>query len=357
MRDILGLSGGALIALVSLILQPWTPLWYGGMLLAGILFVASASHLIYARLRSRRKASKNLIARAPQPPSSRVERKSAPEAIEAFAERALLEERDQWKEKFEKSYVASDEAEKEIRKLEDSGASGPDDIARLEQWRRRLRVHSMGQRIAGDELRRAWDAIRDDIEAKLRSGSLVAKGFRSPHAAGASEIDIEASEWRVLSLDNVESKAMRKGGDEIIYVGVAIGRSDVGTDDAEGRKPLWKALAHVRNAINDSDSKACYPAARAALRQAALDGAIHIYGHKSDRPMGEGGNYSMVSTLIPQLYWETADIGPLATDAQFADRFDCLTFPHRMSAGKFGAEINLYTKCTVIWDEVQKLWP
>ena len=123
------------------------------------------------------------------------------------------------------------------------------------------------------------------------------------------------------------------------------------------RAPLWKAVEHVRGAINDRNSKDAYPAARTALRQAALDGHVRIFGHKSERPMGAGGNYSLVSTPIPQIYWETADIGPLATDAQFADRFDCLTFPHQMSDGRFGKEIELYAKCTVIWYEITKQWP
>ncbi len=125
---------------------------------------------------------------------------------------------------------------------------------------------------------------------------------------------------------------------------------------AQKREPLWKAVEHVRNAISDRNDKEVFPAARTALRQAALDGHVHIYGHKSERLMGAGGNYSLVSTLIPQAYWEAADIGPLATDAQFADRFDCMTFPHQMSDGRFGKEIELYAKCTVIWREVVKQW-
>lgn len=71
---------------------------------------------------------------------------------------------------------------------------------------------------------------------------------------------------------------------------------------------------------------------------------------------GKGGNYNTVSTLIPRAYWEKADLSPISTSEEFANRFDCQTFPRKMSHGKFGAEIELYARCTVNWREVLKQW-
>ena len=132
------------------------------------------------------------------------------------------------------------------------------------------------------------------------------------------------------------------------HIGRAVTRS--------GREPIWKAVKHVAAVLHDTESNECYLAARTAIRQAALDGHLHVYGHKSDQPMGTGGNYSTVSTLIPRAYWEKADLSAISTSEEFSNRFDCHTFPHKMSRGKFGAEIELYAKCTVSWREVAKQW-
>lgn len=63
------------------------------------------------------------------------------------------------------------------------------------------------------------------------------------------------------------------------YIGRAVTRS--------GREPVWKAVMHVAAVLHDTESNESYPAARTAIRQAALDGHLHVYGHKSDQPMGE----------------------------------------------------------------------
>jgi hypothetical protein len=76
--------------------------------------------------------------------------------------------------------------------------------------------------MAKDELRRAWDALRADIHAKLLNGNLVARGFRCPHVVGSSEVVIPASEWRVLFLENVKSEASSKTSSDALYEGVVI---------------------------------------------------------------------------------------------------------------------------------------
>lgn len=72
--------------------------------------------------------------------------------------------------------------------------------------------------------------------------------------------------------------------------------------------------------------------------------------------MGESG-YSKVETDIPKSYWETADIGALATSKDVAEANDCHTFPHQFSSGHFGEKIFLYARLQVDWNGVTKKWP
>jgi hypothetical protein len=123
--------------------------------------------------------------------------------------------------------------------------------------------------------------------------------------------------------------------------------------------PMHKVVEHVADCISDKNKSKFWPEARRAIRQAALDGQIKIYGHKSE----ETGNpnatsWSLVRTPIPSSYWQFADIAVLATGAGFAEEFAVHTFPHQLSDGRFTNEkIPYYAKTSANWIGIIKIWP
>jgi hypothetical protein len=153
--------------------------------------------------------------------------KSAANAVEAFAEPALLAARDQWSKKFDKAHESGGIAEDTIRDIRKKFVNGnvPESApeARLiDNNRRKLEVSTLQVDIAKEELRRAWDALRSDIHKKLCGGKLISKGFRAPHVGGNPEVTISSAEWRALTLDNIKSEAIRDGDSEILYTGLLI---------------------------------------------------------------------------------------------------------------------------------------
>ncbi len=152
----------------------------------------------------------------------------AEHAVESFAGVHLINERNKWREIFEESYLASHETRDKISALQNAmgGIFGVDDTGQLDASRRKLKVLEIQNDTAKGELRRAWDALRDDIEGKLAKGTLIVKGFRAPHVAGNVEVAIAPAEWRVLTLNNAKSEALRKGSADVLYSGLVIGKSD-----------------------------------------------------------------------------------------------------------------------------------
>jgi hypothetical protein len=151
--------------------------------------------------------------------------KPAPEAVEAFAGSDLIAGRDEWQRKLEDAYAIGHEAEDKLAALNKKlakGILGIDETQELNINRRKAEVAALQSQIAKDELRQAWDALRLDMQAKLMSGNLVARGFRVPHVAGSSEVEILPSEWRILTLDNVRSEAFSKTSNAVLYEGIVI---------------------------------------------------------------------------------------------------------------------------------------
>jgi hypothetical protein len=74
--------------------------------------------------------------------------------------------------------------------------------------------------------------------------------------------------------------------------------------------PMSAAIAHVRSAIHDTNVKEYWPAARLALRQRALDGALHIRGRKEMPSVysTEGRRFRDVHEDIPRDYWRDSQI-------------------------------------------------
>jgi hypothetical protein len=52
MRDVFGIAVAVVIAGLSQIIQPWSPWWWAGMAVAGLVATYSAGHLIWGRWRT-----------------------------------------------------------------------------------------------------------------------------------------------------------------------------------------------------------------------------------------------------------------------------------------------------------------
>jgi len=65
------------------------------------------------------------------------------------------------------------------------------------------------------------DVLRENIQNQLIAGSLIAKGFLSPHTPGSPEHIIPKEEWRFLSLDDEDNKAL---GPNFEYIAVLIAK-------------------------------------------------------------------------------------------------------------------------------------
>lgn len=225
MRDVFGLAGGCFFALLALAMMPWTWEWWVALSASGALFVASGADLVWRGVWGKSRLRK--VA----PGSSRspsVEWRSAPEAIESLTNPALVSARDKFKDDFERAYIEGKDAEDRIRAIDDAHPSlntaPPEVVSERDRQHRRMVARSKASDYAQQDLRDAWDALRNNIEGQLQSGALIAKGFRAPHVGGNPEVNIAAAEWRILTLENVKSEALRKDSGETVYVGIVIGR-------------------------------------------------------------------------------------------------------------------------------------
>jgi hypothetical protein len=123
--------------------------------------------------------------------------------------------------------------------------------------------------------------------------------------------------------------------------------------------PMHEIVAHVADRIADHDKAKLWPRARRTIRQAALDGQVQIYGHTcEDTENSNGTSWSLVSTPVPQKYWELADITEVATSPQYAEELMHHTRPHRLSDGRFTQQkIIYYAKLTAKARDVKRTWP
>lgn len=82
--------------------------------------------------------------------------------------------------------------------------------------------------------------------------------------------------------------------------------------------PIWKAVERVRTVLADNDRENCYPATLVALRQAALDERITIWGRKENRPSGlKEESWRPVWTAIPAGYWEDFEFTAFVTTDEY----------------------------------------
>jgi len=123
--------------------------------------------------------------------------------------------------------------------------------------------------------------------------------------------------------------------------------------------PMHEVVARVAALITDNDPAKFWPATRRVIRQAALDGDVQIYGHKSEDTGGSfRTSWSLVTSPIPRTYWELADITEVATSAEHAEELMHNTRPHQLSDGRFTNEkIEYYAKLTAKRDDIRRKWP
>jgi hypothetical protein len=72
-----------------------------------------------------------------------------------------------------------------------------------------------------EEKKACWQELSLFLDQELKAGHVIAKGFLSPHKAGAEEIIIPVGEWRFLNLKADEAKAT---GPSVEYMALLLGR-------------------------------------------------------------------------------------------------------------------------------------
>jgi hypothetical protein len=92
----------------------------------------------------------------------------------------------------------------------------PEELEAREQFHQQDEVES--RRMAAVD---QW--INEDLNRRLATGELVARGFREPFSHGAPYLTISRHEWKIIRLEPPD----RAQGGGVSYVGLTIGR--VGT--------------------------------------------------------------------------------------------------------------------------------
>jgi hypothetical protein len=154
--------------------------------------------------------------------------KAAHEALEVYADPDLIKARDYWSLKFSTASEKEAEVKQQVKDIRDKFPNGvvpkeADAWPDLEQLERQQRAKELVTMHSEEEIRRVWIEIRTDINKKLCTGTLVAKGLREPRVAGSSEVQISPAEWRILILRHLEARAVERGIDgKVIYSGIVI---------------------------------------------------------------------------------------------------------------------------------------
>lgn len=116
--------------------------------------------------------------------------------------------------------------------------------------------------------------------------------------------------------------------------------------------PIWQAVHHVARIIGDTEENECYAGARAALRQAAVEGRIELWGRKDIAPEHmKDDRQSTVWTKIRRDYWEQYELNPLATAAIYPDR------EHTWDESLKGRRGNRYWALKADQAEMEREWP
>jgi hypothetical protein len=188
---------------------------------------------------------------------------------------------------------------------------------------------------------------------------------------------IQTAQWIVLTVPSLASSAAMAwwvratggnwlgmalaaiGGLAVVFLLIAVAISVISWVRRKSRAgvslpdvvPMHMVVARVAARIPNKDASKFWPGARLAIRQAALNGEIQIYGHQSeDTGNSNATSWSLVSTPVPRDYWELAEITEIATSPEHGEELLHQTRPHRLSDGRFTLQkIAYYAKLTANW--------
>lgn len=114
--------------------------------------------------------------------------------------------------------------------------------------------------------------------------------------------------------------------------------------------PIWRAVEYVASVIGDTGEQECFPSTLIAIRQAAADGRISLWG-KAELETKRGHN-SEISTPIPLEYWLGHRLNSMASgpawshaDHTWKEPYNPNEFQHRY----YEVKANEY--------EIKKEWP
>lgn len=123
------------------------------------------------------------------------------------------------------------------------------------------------------------------------------------------------------------------------------------TRKSNPQMPIWKAVKHIAKVLGDSDKRGGYPVTLDAVRQAAQDGQIEIWGKRELPPPMEPGLSSDEWTPIDPKFWRTHQINSLATEKTSEA---CV---HSCSNPVIYGEQNACWSLLVRLSDVERVWP
>lgn len=116
--------------------------------------------------------------------------------------------------------------------------------------------------------------------------------------------------------------------------------------------PIWKAVRQAALAIGDTDQNQSYPRARQAVRQAALEGRLEVWGQKDIPPQHyQDERHSTAWTEIKPNYWEEYELNQVATAEFHSDQDHTWEEDLKSRRGK------RYWSLKVDQAEIDKEWP
>ncbi|MDQ4419951.1 hypothetical protein OOT33_05790 [Sphingobium sp. DEHP117] len=116
--------------------------------------------------------------------------------------------------------------------------------------------------------------------------------------------------------------------------------------------PIWKAVEYIRSIIDDDDEHGCFLRTQIALRQAALDERITIFGKAELPPPKPAGHPSEIWTRIKPEYWEDHKFSHLITNDYWFGHDHTMRDPYSTYGFK-----ERYWSLLVNKEQVEQTWP
>lgn len=143
------------------------------------------------------------------------------------------------------------------------------------------------------------------------------------------------------------------GPDALEAIRLVMSTLDNASDSAAqpARMPMWKAVQHIAKALGEIDPQGAYPATLDAIRQAAADGSIEIWGRRELPPPAEPGVSSEIWSPIHPMFWRTHRINSTAASPSGEEEV------HSSSEPLIIGEMNRQRSLQVKRSEIEKHWP